>query len=182
MKYLVNRETKEHQIASEIAASSMERYPSFAQYWKVVEADSEGWIEWSGGECPLPDDCQVETQKHNGKFFGAGLAMNRAWECIAAYRPVPSEPAPEIVLRTKTKHGQSVTIEQPLDTQVAGDHYKKLKIQPVEYIHGNGIGFIEGSVIKYVTRWRDKGGIDDLRKARHFIDLLIDLELKNDEA
>jgi hypothetical protein len=66
----------------------------------------------------------------------------------------------------------------PLNTQIAGDHYKKLKIQPVEYIHANGIPFIEGSVIKYVTRWRDKGGIDDLRKARHFIDLLIDLETK----
>jgi hypothetical protein len=88
-----------------------------------------------------------------------------------------------MVLRTKTRNGQSVTIEQPLDTQIAGDHYKKLKIQPVEYIHANGLPFIEGNVIKYVTRWRDKGGIDDLRKARHFIDLLIDLETKqNAEA
>jgi len=64
----------------------------------------------------------------------------------------------------------------PLDVQVAGDHYKKLKIQPVEYIHANGLPFIEGSVIKYVTRWRDKGGVKDLEKARHFLDLLIELE------
>lgn len=64
----------------------------------------------------------------------------------------------------------------PLEHQVAGDHYKKLKIQPIEYIHANGIPFAEGSVIKYVTRWRDKGGIKDLEKARHFLDLLIDLE------
>ena len=63
-----------------------------------------------------------------------------------------------------------------LNTQVAGDHYKKLAIQPVEYIHANGLGFCEGSVVKYVTRWRDKGGIKDLQKARHFIDLLIELE------
>jgi hypothetical protein len=65
-----------------------------------------------------------------------------------------------------------------LDTQVAGDHYKKLKIQPIEYIHANGIPFAEGSVIKYVTRWREKGGIKDLEKARHFLDLLIELEQK----
>lgn len=62
------------------------------------------------------------------------------------------------------------------DVQVGGDHYKKLKIQPVEYIHANGLGFCEGSVIKYVTRWRDKNGLKDLEKARHFLDLLIQLE------
>jgi hypothetical protein len=63
-----------------------------------------------------------------------------------------------------------------LDTQVAGDHYRKLKIQPVEYIHANGIPFIEGCIIKYATRWRDKGGRKDLEKIKHFVDLLIELE------
>mgnify|MGYP001796379552 CR=1 FL=1 len=63
-------------------------------------------------------------------------------------------------------------------TQVAGDHYKALKIQPIEYIHANGIGFAEGCVVKYVTRWRSKGGIKDLEKAKHFIELLIELELR----
>lgn len=65
-----------------------------------------------------------------------------------------------------------------LATQVAGSHYKSMKIQPVEYIHANGIGYFEGNVIKYVTRWRDKGGISDLEKAKHYIDLLIQLEAK----
>ena len=63
-----------------------------------------------------------------------------------------------------------------LDTQVSGTHYKSLKIQPIEYIHANGLQFAEGSVIKYVTRWRNKGGIADLEKAKHFLDLLIELE------
>lgn len=63
-----------------------------------------------------------------------------------------------------------------LNAQVGGGHYKDMKIQPVEFIHANGIGFIEGCVIKYVSRWRAKDGVDDLRKARHFIDLLIELE------
>lgn len=64
-------------------------------------------------------------------------------------------------------------------TQVGGNHYSKLKIQPVEYIHANEIPFIEGSIIKYATRWREKGGVDDLRKIKHFVDLLIELEAGN---
>jgi UDP-3-O-acyl-N-acetylglucosamine deacetylase len=68
--------------------------------------------------------------------------------------------------------------QSPLDVQVAGDHYKSLAIQPVEYIHANQIPFIEGSVIKYVTRWKSKGGINDLQKAKHFIELLIELETR----
>lgn len=67
----------------------------------------------------------------------------------------------------------------PLQSQVGGIHYKGMKIQPIEYIHANGIPFAEGNVIKYVSRWRDKGGIDDLKKARHYIDLLIDLETRH---
>jgi len=65
-----------------------------------------------------------------------------------------------------------------LNTQVGGSHYKDLKIQPVEYIHGNSLGYMEGNVVKYVTRWRDKNGIKDLEKAKHYIELLIEMELK----
>lgn len=72
--------------------------------------------------------------------------------------------------------------QQPdaLSVQVAGTHYKQLPIQPVQYIHANGIGYFEGNVIKYVTRWRDKGGIADLEKAKHYIELLIQLEKEGD--
>ena len=66
-----------------------------------------------------------------------------------------------------------------LDVQVGGDHYKGRPIQPVEFIHTNGIPFIEGNCIKYLVRWRDKGGIKDLEKVKHYIDLLIELEAKN---
>ncbi len=63
-----------------------------------------------------------------------------------------------------------------LDVQEGGDHYKGRSIQPVEYIHSNGLGFCEGNVVKYITRWRDKNGIADLKKAKHYIDLLVELE------
>lgn len=66
----------------------------------------------------------------------------------------------------------------PTGLQVGGLHYKKMPIQPVEFVHANGIPFIEGCVIKYVCRWRGKGGLEDLRKAKHFIDILIELEEK----
>ena len=66
----------------------------------------------------------------------------------------------------------------PLQVQEGGSHYKDLKIQPIEYIHANGIPFAEGCAIKYLTRWRAKGGVEDLKKARHFIDLLIELETR----
>ena len=69
-----------------------------------------------------------------------------------------------------------------LDVQVAGDHYKKLAIQPVEYIHANKIGYFEGNVIKYVSRWRSKNGIKDLEKAKHYIELLIELETRHGNA
>lgn len=65
-----------------------------------------------------------------------------------------------------------------LSAQVGGDHYKDRGIQPIEYIHSNGLNFIEGSVVKYITRWREKGGVEDLNKIKHYIDLLIELESK----
>lgn len=65
-----------------------------------------------------------------------------------------------------------------LDLQVAGTHYKDLPIQPVEYIYANALGYFEGNVVKYVSRWRKKNGLADLEKAKHYIELLIELETK----
>ena len=64
----------------------------------------------------------------------------------------------------------------PNDRQVGGDHYKKNPIQVWDFIHVNSIGFIAGNIIKYVVRYRDKNGIEDLKKARHYLDKLIELE------
>lgn len=60
--------------------------------------------------------------------------------------------------------------------QIGGTHYKQFKIQPIEYVLANGLGFVEGSVIKYISRWRNKGGVADLEKAKHFIEMLIEHE------
>jgi hypothetical protein len=58
--------------------------------------------------------------------------------------------------------------------QVGGSHYKKYKIQPIEFIVKNNIGFVEGNIIKYILRFKEKGGVQDLEKAKHYIELLID--------
>ena len=57
--------------------------------------------------------------------------------------------------------------------QIGGDHYTKMQIQPVQFIHANRIPFIEGTIIKYVSRWKSKGGLQDLEKARHMVSMLI---------
>ena len=61
-----------------------------------------------------------------------------------------------------------------LSQQIGGDHYRSKAIQPIEFIMANALGFCEGNVVKYVTRWKDKGGLADLKKARHYLDFLIE--------
>lgn len=63
-----------------------------------------------------------------------------------------------------------------LDTQVGGGHYKDMAIQPMEYSMKNGLDACQHTAIKYISRFRDKGGIEDLRKAKHVIDMLIQFE------
>jgi len=67
-------------------------------------------------------------------------------------------------------------ILKAVDKQVAGTHYKKFAIQPAEFCHKNKIPYLEATAIKYLCRWRDKGGLEDLDKAIHFIELLKEFE------
>ena len=67
--------------------------------------------------------------------------------------------------------------QKPLDQQVGGQHYMECKIQPVEYIHANGLDYLEGNVIKYITRHRTKGeGRKDIEKAIHYAQLILEME------
>lgn len=77
-----------------------------------------------------------------------------------------------------TAMADKIEKENALDVQVGGGHYKTMNIQPVEFIHANNIPYLEGNVIKYISRWRNKNGIADLEKAKHYIDLLIELETR----
>jgi hypothetical protein len=77
------------------------------------------------------------------------------------------------------KEPQPEIPDSPLNEQVGGGHYKDFVIQPVEFIHANRLGFMEGCIVKYVCRHGAKNGRQDLEKARHFIDMLIELEYGN---
>ena len=65
------------------------------------------------------------------------------------------------------------------EIQVAGSPYKTKAVQPWDYIAANELGYFEGNIVKYVSRWRDKGGVDDLRKAKHYLEKLIELQIKD---
>ena len=68
------------------------------------------------------------------------------------------------------------------DEQIGGTHYKECKIQPVEYIHANDLGFLEGNIVKYITRHRTKGeGALDIHKVKHYADLILQLHHGEDE-
>jgi hypothetical protein len=63
--------------------------------------------------------------------------------------------------------------------QVGGNHYSRYNIQPIDFIIDNNLDWCEANVVKYITRWRDKNGLEDLRKALHYIQLLIDREVQS---
>lgn len=63
-----------------------------------------------------------------------------------------------------------------LKIQEGGTHYKGMVIQPVEYIHSNNIGYLDGNVIKYVSRHKSKNGAEDIKKAIHYLQLILELE------
>lgn len=91
----------------------------------------------------------------------------------------------EIALQ-KLKNAAPLTVATPEEeealnaiaanaTQVGGQHYKSKSIQPWDYIASNNLGYLEGNVVKYVSRWKDKGGVEDLKKAQHYLAKLIEV-------
>lgn len=105
---------------------------------------------------------------------GSPTACMRCDHCDPSYSqwqpmnalPMPSAPA------------ASATTPSALAVQVAGSHYKDMKVQPMEYSMANGLDACQHTAIKYISRFRSKGGIEDLRKAIHVIEMLIEFEEK----
>ena len=129
------------------------------------ESQHKFWREWDGGE-KAPYMGMVEVQfRYGEKEIAKATAFrwNHIGSCadIVAWRPVVVD---------------SEKVETALDTQIGGEHYKKYAIQPVEFITNNELGFLEGCVIKRICRYENKNGLEDLKKAKHEIDLLIELK------
>lgn len=79
-------------------------------------------------------------------------------------------------------HGVKPVENNPLDRQVGGNHYKNLKIQPIDYIMENGLGFCEGNIVKYITRYSQKNGVEDIDKVIHYAEILKASLLKENPA
>ena len=122
------------------------------------------WSDWNEDlPCPVGLNDIVEVA-HNAGIF-TGKAKSFEWRISKTANPITQY---RVVAKAPT--------DTALTTQVGGDHYKKLKIQPMEYSMANNLNACQHTIIKYVTRYKDKNGIEDLKKARHTIDMLIEME------
>ncbi len=124
---------------------------------KVVELSDHG-----------PLYCKIRPL-HRDVSIGYGWVMNSEIELVEDEESVQEE-----FDRLAAEFNESA-----FDKQTGGNHYKDLKIQPMEYALANKLDLAQGNVVKYVTRFRAKNGIEDLRKAIHCIELLIEFEENN---
>lgn len=74
------------------------------------------------------------------------------------------------------KKDQPTSCQGALNTQVGGSHHSTLKIQPIEYIHANGLDFFQGNIVKYITRYKMENGAEDVRKIIHYCQLILQLQ------
>lgn len=123
----------------------------------------------------VEDDFGSITNGWSQKFFEA---VKPAISASYAHSPGYQQSSPHGVIEIGSLlPGGLVNVKTiALQTQVGGAHYTDMTIQPIEYIQANCIPFPEGNIIKYVSRWRAKGGIKDLEKAKHHLELLIEFE------
>ena len=129
-----------------------------------MSGHSIAWLkEWANGRDELDSEL-------NGHVKTLLAALERANGCVPADHPDTS------LVMDDADCPSITTVPSPFATQVGGDHYVGMAIQPAEYCHRNKIGKLEGDVISYMSRWRAKGGVEDLRKARHTIDLILAME------
>ena len=122
-------------------------------------------------------DCLAKTPYHPAK---QGSQVVTKQQFIDAYNErIHSETnatTPPAQQESHTEETKPIQQVSATDTQVGGNHYTKLAIQPMRYSMENGLDALQHTVIKYVTRFRDKNGIEDLEKAKHCIDMLIEFE------
>ena len=161
-------------------------------------ATDDGWIGWTGGECPVGYEDPVEFRQRNGVESHIS-ACYIDWRHrghpndIVAYRVVEAAPKAEQpdadTLASETLQAlgwrfdgmgwvqdEDTPVKSALDVQEGGNHYKSLGIQPVEYIEQNKLDYFQGNVVKYITRHKAKNGIEDVKKAAHYCQLIIELQ------
>jgi len=130
---------------------------------KVIFVGYEDFLKGATGEILMNDGSDIPYLVEFPNVPNYGTIE---WWCVVKDVVPYEEPKNEVHEDTQ------------LSFQFGGDHYKSKAIQPIEYIMANDLDYCEGNVVKYITRWKDKGGLEDLNKARHYIDFLIEKEQK----
>lgn len=125
------------------------------------------WVRWDGEGKPAYMG-MIEIKFRDGATDRGQSSFFR-WDHIGSLGDI-------VAWRPALPSVDSEKVEIALSTQIGGEHYKKYSIQPVEFIIKNKLGFLEGCVIKRICRYENKNGLEDLKKAKHEIDLLIELK------
>lgn len=155
----------------------------------ALEKFGTDWHENEGRQ-PVSDEVLIDAIVHGGALMrkctwsALGLFKIKKWRVHSDEKESQAsekEKKLEWLSQPMPLFGEEipchfVDAKSPLDTQVGGDHYTKLAIQPMQYSMENGLDALQHTVIKYVTRFRDKAGIEDLEKAKHCIGMLIEFE------
>jgi hypothetical protein len=153
-----------------------------APKWAMWAAmDDDGRWYWYKNK-PIADECGWFPSNFDvGEYTEFDFSMDRANDYRESLTPRPDNFIEDMWPKwNKPIFPECFTQpEIPREAQIGGNHYKKMVIQPVEYIAMNGLSFLQGSVIKYVSRYKAKGGLQDLEKAKHCIDLMIEFEYGN---
>ena len=142
----------------------------------VYAAQDKETYTWGKNALMFYTDCEVPHVSEGGKSFagekiGKEIILTelcRNWNKTIVHR--------DEFMKRWNERNPVVDPMSPLSTQIGGDHYTKLAIQPMQYSMKNGLDPLQHTIIKYVTRFRDKAGIEDLEKAKHCIDMLIEFE------
>jgi len=124
-----------------------------------------------------------------GKWFRVDYLLDEFHGCIGecidedeseVYLAIPREGSHWFKLECVREEANKVepTPEYALDTQIGGNHYKECGIQPIEYIQANNLDYFQGNVVKYATRHKDKNGSQDIRKAIHYLELILEMQYK----
>ena len=135
---------------------------------KKIMKENNTFYTIGGKEYKLAQSVYPEEPCDNCAFKNDELLCDEAGNrCI-------NIPYGYFVLHDKTKESKGDM--SALNKQEGGDHYKNLKIQPVEYITANNMSFLEGNVIKYISRHSMKNGIEDIKKVIHYCELILQLQ------
>src|SRR5687768_15104235 len=150
------------------------------------------WIEWKGGECPVPRGTLIDVRyRDGGEMYGRRALECESWgrdasssfwgrlnidSDITAYRPSNLFKPSASTLEEAYEDAARPISDNALGTQVSGNHYLQFEIQPVAFINANNLDFLQGNVIKYITRHKLKGKRADVEKAIHCCKLILEMQ------